>query len=149
MRIKKSGNLMSILTTSRGARRGIFSAIAIGAALAVVTPMAANAAPWISRGEGRFLVATLGGAPIDSIATLAGAVAELDAGEVADETSNVPLDASVLNAINITLPVTNINLFNGDIIQLGALGQYAHADLDGSSLAFSGTASRPQTASSA
>jgi len=64
---------MSILSTSRGARRGIFSAIAIGAALAVVTPMAANAAPFISRAEGRLLVATLAGQEITAIANLAGA----------------------------------------------------------------------------
>jgi hypothetical protein len=140
MRIWKSGNLMSILTTSRGARRGIFSAVAFGAALAVLTPMAANAAPWISRGEGRLLVVTLGGSEIPGILNLAGAVAEVPDGGT-DQFDDQPLDATALGLVNVQLPVTNIPLF-GNIIRLGAVGQYAQALTDGSSAAFSGTVSQ-------
>ena len=121
-------------------RRAVLSALALAAALAVIAPLAASAAPVVSQSEGRLVVATLLGAPSGPVANLAGANAVDTDGTGGPFTSDVPLDATVLQALN--LQASGVNLFgtNG-IIQLGAVGQYAQARDDGSSVAFAGTVS--------
>jgi hypothetical protein len=114
------------------------SAVALGAALTLVVPMGANAAAPVSQAEGRFLTATLAGNPITDIANLAGAKAT-DTG-AGTQTSDIPLDATLLNTINVGTPPISL-LGPNSIVQLGALAQYAQARDDGSSVAFSGAVS--------
>jgi hypothetical protein len=107
-------------------------------------PASAQAAPVlspqvVSQGEGRLLVVNLAGSFTDSVLALNGAQAvNFDAS--GDVTADVPLDASILG---LPLTVNATNLF-GDtgIIQLGAVGQYAAAYDDGSSVAFTGSVSQ-------
>ncbi len=116
------------------------SAAALAAVLVLFAPLAAHAAPVVSQGEGRLVVATLLGAPSTPVADLAGASAVDPLGTGGPFTSDVPLDATALQTLN--LQASGVDLFgtNG-IIQLGAVGQYAQARDDGSSVAFSGTVS--------
>jgi len=120
-------------------RRGIaaLAAVLLGGIVAVAVPAVAQAAPnVVSQGEGRLLTAELLNSGIDSLVSLAGASA-VDPFGLADVSSDVPLDATALGLLN--LQVNSIDLFGaGGIIQLGAVGQYAGADNDGSSVAFSG-----------
>jgi len=123
-------------------RRGIaaLAAVVVGGLVAVSIPAAAQAAPnVVSQGEGRLLTAELLNSGIDSLVSLAGASA-VDPFGLGDVTSDVPLDATALGVLN--LQVNSVNLFGaGGIIQLGAVGQYAGANDDGSSVAFSGAVS--------
>ncbi len=125
---------------SRTLRTGAFAALALGTAAVLVLPSAASAAPVVSQGEGRLLTATLGGTPIDGLLTLAGATAvNTDGGPTV--VANVPLDATALQALNIEV-APGVDVFgDSGFIQLGAVGQYAEARPDGSSVAFSGTVS--------
>jgi hypothetical protein len=125
---------------SRTLKTGTFAAIALGTAVALLVPSAASAAPVVSQGEGRLLTASLGGTPIDGLLLLAGATAvNTDGGPTV--VADVPLDATALGALNIQV-VPGIALFGDNgLIQLGAVGQYAEARPDGSSVAFSGTVS--------
>jgi hypothetical protein len=116
------------------------SAAALGATIALLVPMSATAAPPVSQGEGRFLVATIAGAPSTPVAALLGASA-VDANGTGTVTNDTPLDATALDgAITVTATPTNLFGANG-IVQLGAVGQFAQARDDGSSVAFSGTVS--------
>ncbi len=118
--------------------RGTLAAVAVGTVAALGFPLAASAAPVVSQGEGRLLTASLGGVPLDALLALAAASAVNSDGSPT-VISNVPLDATALSALNINVG-SGIALFgeNG-IIELGAVGQYAEARPDGSSVAFSGT----------
>ncbi|NYF09239.1 hypothetical protein HDC94_000395 [Leifsonia sp. AK011] len=130
----------SFAVRSRTLRTGAFAAIALGTAAVLVLPSAASAAPVVSQGEGRLLTATLGGEPIDGLLTLAGATAvNTDGGPTV--VADVPLDATALGALNIQI-APGIDVFgDSGFLQLGAVGQYAEARPDGSSVAFSGTVS--------
>jgi len=123
-------------------RRGVaaVSAALLGGIVAVSVPAVAQAAPnVVSQGEGRLLTAELLNSGVDSLVSLAGASA-IDPFGLADVTSDVPLDATALGLLS--LQVNSVDLFGtGGIIQLGAVGQYAGANNDGSSVAFSGTVS--------
>jgi len=120
--------------------RAVLSAIALAAVLLLVTPVAAQAAAPVSQAEGRLVLATLLGAPSTPVADLVGASAVDPLGTGGPYTSDVPLDAVALQAL--TLQASAVDLFGaGGIIQLGAVGQYAQARDDGSSVAFSGTVS--------
>src|SRR3954451_16732252 len=124
-------------------RRGTFSALValiIGGIIAASVPAVAHAAPnVVSQGEGRLLTAELLNSGIDSLVALNGATA-VDPYGLANVTSDVPLDATALSLLN--LQVNSVNLFGtGGIIKLGAVGQYAGANNDASSVAFSGTVS--------
>lgn len=130
----------ALASRPRRIRAGAFAALALGTAAALVLPNAASAAPVVSQGEGRLLTASLAGTPIDGLLLLAGATAvNTDGGPTV--VSDVPLDATALGALGIAV-APGVNLFgDGGIIQLGAVGQYAEARPDGSSVAFSGTVS--------
>ncbi|MDH6182292.1 hypothetical protein M2152_002474 [Microbacteriaceae bacterium SG_E_30_P1] len=132
--------MKTFTSRSRSIRSGTVAALALGAAAVIVLPTAATAAPVVSQGEGRLLTASLLGTPIDGLLELAGATAVNATGEPT-VVANVPLDATALGALNIQV-APGIGLF-GDtgLIRLGAVGQYAEARPDGSSVAFSGTVS--------
>jgi hypothetical protein len=120
--------------------RAVISAFALACVVLLVTPLAAHAAPPVSQSEGRLVLANLLGAPSTQVAALAGASAIDPLGTGGPFTSDVPLDAVALQALN--LQASAVDLFGaGGIIQLGAVGQYAQARDDGSSVAFSGTVS--------
>ena len=125
-----------------GRRLGVAGTVTgIGLALALVIPSGANAAPVVSQADGRLVDTTLLGTDaLDSVASLLGAQAVNTDGSDS-VTSDTPLDPSALSALDI--PVGGINLFGDNgIIQLGGVGQYAQANGDGSSVAFSGAVSQ-------
>lgn len=110
----------------------------VGALLALTIPASALAAGPVSQAQGRLLTASLLGSALDPLIALNGAAATNPGGPA---TSNVALDATALGAI--TAQANGINLFgNAGIIQLGAVGQYAAANADGSSFSFSGAVSQ-------
>lgn len=126
---------------SRWGRVSIASAVAIGVAVALVAPTAANASTVISQANGQLVnVSLLNSNLLNSLVALQGAQATNSTG-TQNVVANTPLDLSAANGL-IGLKSQGINLFgpNG-IIQLGALGQYAAANNDGSSSAFSGVVS--------
>ncbi|QKS17919.1 choice-of-anchor G family protein [Curtobacterium sp. Csp2] len=120
---------------------GVASATALGVALTLLIPTAAQAAPVVSQANGRLVSTTLlTTGTLDSIASLRGASA-VNADGSADVVANTPLDATTLQSVG--LQSGGVNLFgNNGIIQLGAVGQYAVANADGSSSAFSGAVSQ-------
>ncbi|GGL85370.1 hypothetical protein GCM10009706_25030 [Curtobacterium citreum] len=120
---------------------GVASATALGVALTLLIPTAAQAAPVVSQANGRLVSTTLlTTGTLDSIASLRGASA-VNADGSADVVANTPLDATALQSVG--LQSGGVNLFgNNGIIQLGAVGQYAVANADGSSAAFSGAVSQ-------
>ncbi|GAA4174564.1 choice-of-anchor G family protein [Gryllotalpicola koreensis] len=125
-----------------GRRLGVAGAITgIGLALALVIPSGANAASVVSQGDGRLIDTTLLTTDaLDSVASLGGAKAVNTDGSDA-VTSDTPLDPTALSALSI--PINGVNLFGDNgIIQLGGVGQYAQANGDGSSVAFSGAVSQ-------
>ena len=124
-----------------------FKALAVGvvgALMALSLPGTAQAAAPVSQGEGRLLTAFIGGSVLDSLAALNGASA-IDSAGLGDVVSDVPLNATALGLLNISVPATvpGVTVFGSPgIIQLGAVGQYAGANDDGSSVAFSGAVSQ-------
>jgi hypothetical protein len=113
--------------------------VALGLAIALVVPSAANAADVVSQGNGRLITTSLFNTDLlDSVAALRGANA-VNTDASGDVKSDTPLDASVLSGV-AAIKAGPSDLF-GDtgIIRLGAVGQYAQANDDGSSVAFSGT----------
>jgi hypothetical protein len=116
----------------------VAAALLVGGLIALSVPgIAQAAAPVVSQGEGRLLTAELANSGIDSVLALNGASAINPYG-LANVASDVPLDAAALGLLN--LQVSGVNLFGaGGIIQLGAVGQYAGANNDASSVGFSGT----------
>jgi hypothetical protein len=116
----------------------VVGALAMTALLVLAAPLAAHAAPVVSQSEGRLVTASLLGVPSTAVALLAGASAVDATGTGGPFTSDVPLDATALQALNLQASSTNLFGSNG-IIQLGTVGQFAQAQDDGSSVAFSGT----------
>lgn len=119
---------------------GVASATALGVALTLLIPTAAHAAPVVSQANGRLLSTTLfTTGTLDSVATLRGATATNPDG-AQDVTANTPLDATALQALN--LQSGGVSVFGSNsVVQLGAVGQYAVANADGSSAAFAGAVS--------
>lgn len=116
------------------------SVVTLAALGAVMIPLAAQAAPSVSQGEGRLLTASILGVSSAPLLALDGADAVNPLG-LGDVVADVPLDATALGALGLTV-APGVNLFGSPgIIQLGAVGQYAGANDDGSSVAFSGTVS--------
>lgn len=120
---------------------------AVGATAAVaallVPATAANAAPAdvVSQGTGRLVQTSLLGTDIlDAVVALRGANA-VNTDASGDVIVDQPLDAEAIAGL-IALQAGSTNLFGDNgIIQLGAVGQYARANDDGSSSAFSGAVS--------
>jgi hypothetical protein len=127
--------------STRGRFGVLGSAAGIGLALVLVIPSGANAASVVSQANGRLIDTSLLTSDIlDSVASLAGANAVNTDGSDA-VTSDTPLDPTALSSLS--LPINGVNLLGDNgIIQLGAVGQYAQANGDGSSVAFSGAVSQ-------
>lgn len=137
---------MSASLHTRTTGRSLLFTLGAGTALAtgiVMCPYAAQAADYVSQASGTMLHTTLlTTSLVDSIASLGGAQAQNSDGTT-DVTSDAPLDVSLLDGA-VGVPIASgIDLLGSQsIIHLGAVGQYAEADADGSSKAFSGTASK-------
>lgn len=131
---------MDPVVNSRRARNGV-AALAAAAALVIFVPGAATAAPVVSQASGRLLEVELLDSSIAAILDLAAAEAVNPDGSSPNVISNVPLDATALSILNLQI-APGINLFGDNgIIRLGAVGQYAEARADSSSVAFAGTVS--------
>jgi len=118
------------------------SAVALGLAVALVIPGVANAAGVVSQSNGQFLSSTLfTQANLAGVAGLAGVTASNTTATGDVIVDSPALDATALQALNVTVSGTNLLGGNG-IIQLGAVGQFARANDDGSSFAFSGAVSQ-------
>jgi hypothetical protein len=127
-------------TGLRGFGYQALTALTLAGLGAVMIPAAAHAAPVVSQAEGRLLIASILGVDSAPLLALDGATA-VNATGTGDVVADVPLDATALGLLNLQV-APGINLFgNPGIIQLGAVGQYAGANDDGSSVAFSGTVS--------
>ncbi len=78
---------------------GVASATALGVALTLLIPTAAQAAPVVSQANGRLVSTTLlTTGTLDSIASLRGASA-VNADGSADVVANTPLDATALQSV--------------------------------------------------
>lgn len=118
------------------------SAVALGLAVALVIPGVANAAGVVSQSNGQFLSSTLfTQANLAGVAGLAGVTASNTTATGDVIVDSPALDATALQALNVTVGGTDLLAGNG-IIQLGAVGQFARANDDGSSFAFSGAVSQ-------
>ncbi|MDB5422500.1 MAG: choice-of-anchor family protein, partial [Brevundimonas sp.] len=102
-----------------------------------LAPVAAQAATTPgSYAQGKFLSGSVAGMNLDKLIALQSAQARND-GTVATQESKDPLSAKVLDAINLNVP-GGVQLNLGDIIDAGALSQYARAQTGGNSLGASG-----------
>jgi hypothetical protein len=130
-------------TSARTARavRAVGATAAVAALLIPAT--AANAAPAdvVSQGTGRLVQTSLLGTDIlDAVVALRGANA-VNTDASGDVIVDQPLDAEAIAGL-VALQAGSTNLFGDNgVIQLGAVGQYARANDDGSSSAFSGAVS--------
>lgn len=126
-------------TTVTKARRigAVATTIALGGAFALAAPLSASAATVpTSSAEARFLSGTLLGIDLDQIVEVKGASATND-GTQSTQTQKDPLDAEVLQAINVSSnPAPQLDL--GGVLQVGPVGQYATASVDGRSAAATG-----------
>lgn len=126
-------------TIGKKARRvgAVATTIALGGAFALAAPLSASAATMpTSYGEGRFLSGSLLGVDLDRIVDVTSATATNN-GSQPTQTSKDPLDAEVLQAIEVSAePAPQIDL--GGVLQIGPVGQYAQAGADGTSFAASG-----------
>lgn len=126
--------------TARGKARRIgaaVTALAVGGALAIAAPLSASADEERAQSfaEGQFLSGTILGLDLDQVVDLASAQARND-GTQGTQTSKDPLDAEVLQTINVEAPSPQLDL--GGVLQLGPVAQFAQANGDGSSRAASG-----------
>ncbi|MDQ1546911.1 MAG: hypothetical protein QOH69_1815 [Actinomycetota bacterium] len=118
-----------------------FGAIAttavLGTALALAAPTAASAATTpVSFARGQFLAGSIGGVDLAKLAAIEAATSTND-GTQSTQVSRDPLGVSVLGTTVINQPA-GIQLNLGQIVDLGAAGQYAQAAKDGSSMGSSG-----------
>lgn len=91
----------------------------------------------VSEGQGKFLDGEVAGVDLDTLVSLANALAENPSGVAA---ADVPLTATALNAVTVSLPAIDLLGDNG-ILQLGAVEQFAQADANGDAFAGSGAVS--------
>jgi len=120
--------------TKAGASLGV---IALTAGVALIGAPAANAAEVAtSYAEGQFLSGTLAGMDLANVVELASAEARNN-GTQAKQTSDDPLDATVLQSVNVESP-DGIQADLGEYVDSGVLNQYAEADRNGVSLGASG-----------
>ncbi len=118
------------------------AAAAAGLVIAlVVPPSAAQAADVVSQATGRLVTTSLLSSDVlDEVLALRGAIA-INPDASGDVVVDQPLDAAALAEL-LVLQAGSTDLFGDNgIIQLGAVGQYAQANDDGSSSAFSGAVS--------
>ncbi len=118
------------------------TALAFGCSALALTPVAAQAAPagtttvTGSYAEGDFLSGVVAGVDLDRLVALQSAVAR-NSGDTDVRTTADPLSVKVLDSIALGSP-TGVNLNLGDIVDAGALHQYAQAKNTGEALGASG-----------
>ncbi|MEP6481342.1 MAG: choice-of-anchor G family protein [Rhodoglobus sp.] len=126
------GNAHSL--TRLGAAAG---AIALGAGLWLVAPVAANADDSAaSFAQAQFLSGTLAGSDLANVVELAPAEARNN-GDQPLQTSKDPLEATALQTVDVNAP-NGVQLDLGDVVNAGAIGQYAEANRNGTSMGSSG-----------
>jgi hypothetical protein len=123
-------------TTGRRIGAGILSlALAGGLSLAGATSAQAATKP-VAHALGQFLSGSVLGTDLNHVASLQAAVASND-GTQGTVTSKDPLSATALDTVTVGSGASvQGNL--GKVVQLGAVGQYAQAAKDGTSLAAAG-----------
>jgi len=116
--------------------------VALAAAISIALPSVANAATYASYGSGQGLNSSLFGiAPPVGL----GPATAVNDGSTPQVVNNTPVSFTVLGNTVFSLPSNTLGLPSdpfGSVIQMGAIGQYAEANNDGSSSAFSGSASQ-------
>ena len=121
-------------TTARAGGTVALLAVLAGA-IGLGSGAAADAATPVSQARGQFLSGTIGGRDLSAIASIAGVDAQNFGGSPVVRSNT--LQASALNSIN--LPLTGVlQLPGGNIVNLGAVGQFSRANGDGSASAASG-----------
>ncbi|MEV7826231.1 choice-of-anchor G family protein [Microbacterium enclense] len=121
--------------------RAVGATATVAALLIPATAAQAAPADVVSQGTGRLVQTSLLGTDVlDSLVALRGAEA-VNTDASGDVIVDRPLDADAVSGL-VTLQAGSTNLFGDNgVIQLGAVGQYARANDDGSSSAFSGAVS--------
>jgi hypothetical protein len=111
--------------------------IALSSGLALLTPVSASADTLpTSFAQGQFISGTLAGSDLANVVELAPAEARNN-GDQPLQTSKDPLDASVLQTVNVDAP-SGIHPDLGSTADAGVLGQYAEADRNGTSMGSAG-----------
>ena len=111
--------------------------IVLSAGFALAAAPAANAqSTAVSYAQGQFLSGTIAGTNLANVAALQAASANNN-GSQDIVTSRDPLNATVLQTVNVDAP-QGVQLDLGNIIDAGAINQYAEAKSNGSSLGASG-----------
>jgi hypothetical protein len=111
--------------------------IALAAGVSLMAAPAASADTVAhSYAEGQFLSGTIAGTDLANVAALESAWASNNGSE-GTKTSKDPLNAEVLQTINVQSP-NGVQLDLGSYVDAGAVNQYARANADGSSMAASG-----------
>jgi hypothetical protein len=114
-------------------------ALATGFALAgATTAHAADTAP-VATSEAQFLSGSLLGTDLDNVAMLTPASAHADADDAPMTDSN-PMKATALNSVTVG-DGSSVQTDLGGAVQVGAVGQYATAANDGTSMAWTGAVS--------
>lgn len=121
--------------------RAVGATATVAALLIPATAAQAATPDVVSQGTGRLVQTSLLGTDIlDSLIALRGAEA-VNTDASGDVIVDLPLDADAVSGL-LTVQAGSTNLFGDNgIIRLGAVGQYARANDDGSSSAFSGAVS--------
>jgi hypothetical protein len=121
--------------------RAVGATATVAALLIPATAAQAATPDVVSQGTGRLVQTSLLGTDLlDSLVTLRGAEA-VNTDASGDVIVDLPLDADAVSGL-LTLQAGSTNLFGDNgVIRLGAVGQYARANDDGSSSAFSGAVS--------
>lgn len=116
---------------------GAIGVVALGAGFALAAPVAANAEVAVgSYASGQFLSGSLGGGDLANVVELGGVEATND-GTQPLQTSKDPLDASVLQTIDVQQE-GGVQLDLGEFADVGVVNQYAEADKNGVSMGASG-----------
>ncbi|WP_123353738.1 choice-of-anchor G family protein [Frigoribacterium sp. PhB160] len=114
----------------------VVTAALLGLGGSVLAASPALAAPPASTGEGRFLGGSALGLDLDDLVALETARAVNTGGDPVTDVT--PLDATVLNAVEVDLGSGIELLGPNGLLTLGAVNQFAQASPDGSSTAASG-----------
>ena len=130
--------------TGNGTQRSAFVKVAaigataaLGSALALAAPLSASAATvHTAYAQGQFLSGSIAGTNLNKLAAL-GPAAATNNGKQSTQVSRNPLTVSALGSTLINQP-NGARLNLGQIVNLGALSQYAQAGKDGTSMASSG-----------
>lgn len=93
----------------------------------------------VATAHAQFLSGSLLGTDLDNVVMLRPAASSVD-GDDATESHKDPLQATALRAINVG-DGSSLQTSLGDLLQLGAIGQYSTASNDGTSMAWTGAVS--------